>query len=439
MERSRNGLSENLHFSNRLTYFFLSEKKVSKKELKSVKSIFKDHRFDNSPYWNSTFLIPHSSPLLVERTVIFMKEYLLDEAAVFSATDHYDIIWNTTEKGLAYVECGGKKFYDHANGNVKSEETVHKVSVPKNVLDEAKEYTINFREVYERKPYFPTSSEDLLTKTYSFRPVTEKENYNFYFISDTHNNSEYASNAAAPYSDKIDFLVLGGDVPDKSDCFESIRTVFKICASVTKGEIPVINARGNHDTRGYIACDFYKYTATQNGEMFYTVRLGKIFAIVLDCGEDKTDDHKEYGYLAAFEPYRERVTEFLRDISVTKPYNKDDIVLVFCHERPDARSHGPFKEIYGTWTKYLNEIKPKAYICGHEHTCEIFEAGRQYFDTDIICEFPSIVGSQVRGNKCTTNADLEPGFTGAFYEISENSLAVSFTDDKGNSEKHIVK
>ena len=104
-----------------------------------------------------------------------MKEYLLDEAAVFAATDHYDIIWNTTEKGLAYVECGGKKFYDHANGNVKSEETVHKVSVPKNVLDEAKEYTINFREVFERKPYFPTSSEDLFSKTYAFRPVTEKK------------------------------------------------------------------------------------------------------------------------------------------------------------------------------------------------------------------------------------------------------------------------
>ena len=112
-----------------------------------------------------------------------MKEYLLDEAAVFAATDHYDIIWNTTEKGLAYVECGGKKFYDHANGNVKSEETVHKVSVPKNVLDEAKEYTINFREVFERKPYFPTSSEDSVqspkkktTTSISFRTLTTIRN-----------------------------------------------------------------------------------------------------------------------------------------------------------------------------------------------------------------------------------------------------------------------
>ncbi len=367
-----------------------------------------------------------------------MTNHLLDEAAVFVATDHYDIIWNTTVKGLAYVECGGKRFFDHANGNVKSDETVHKVSVPKDVLDNAKEYTIYFREVYERKPYFPTSSEELFSKTYAFRPVPEKESYNFYFISDTHNDAVYAPKAASYYAAGLDFLVLGGDVPDKSDCFESIRTVFKICADVTKGEIPVVNARGNHDTRGQIACDFYKYTATQNGEMFYTFRLGKIFGIVLDCGEDKTDDHKEYGGLAAFEPYRERVTEFLRDISATKPFATDDIVLIVCHERPDAPSHSPFKEIYGRWTQYINEINPAAMICGHEHKCEIHESGRSYFDTDIKCNFLTVVGSQIRGNKATINADFEPGFTGTYYEVSKNAFAVSFTDDLGNAQKQVV-
>ena len=66
-------------------------------------------------------------------------KYLIEEAVVYVAGDYYNIIWNTTEKGLAWVEICGEKYYDADNGNIKSEEFVHKVKVPQLYGKTAKE------------------------------------------------------------------------------------------------------------------------------------------------------------------------------------------------------------------------------------------------------------------------------------------------------------
>ena len=82
-------------------------------------------------------------------------DWLIEDAVVFVAGDNYNIIWNTTEKGLAWVEIDGEKFYDADNGNIKSEERVHKVVVPQKVLDAAGEYTIVYKTTVARHFVLP--------------------------------------------------------------------------------------------------------------------------------------------------------------------------------------------------------------------------------------------------------------------------------------------
>lgn len=48
-----------------------------------------------------------------------------------------------------------------------------------------------------------------------------------------------------------------------------------------------------------------------NGNTFYDFTLGDIAGIVLDCGEDKTDDHAEYGHTVACHGFRLRETRWL--------------------------------------------------------------------------------------------------------------------------------
>lgn len=358
-----------------------------------------------------------------------MESYLLDEAVVFVAGSNYDIIWNTTKQGLAWIECGGKKFYDMANGNIKSEETVHRVTIPMSVLDAAGEYSIFFRESIDRKAYFPVTGDEC-SKSYKFRPVQKGKDYKFYFIADTHNEYEDPIKAAEKYSDEIDFLMLGGDIPNDCENFDKgLRTIFRISGAIAKGEIPVISARGNHDTRGHIAPEYHRYSPLVNGEMYFTFVIGDIFGIILDCGEDKPDDHPEYGFVNCFEPYRNGVTQWLEDVAEKGEYKNYKHTLVICHERVNAHNHSLFISEYERWVKAINKIAPDAMLCGHEHVCKVFPKGARHFETDTLLEFNTIVTGQIRGNKRTTNANLPKGYCGGFFTLTSNAITVDFTND----------
>ena len=50
-----------------------------------------------------------------------------------------------------------------------------------------------------------------------------------------------------------DALLLGGDIGDSADTEEQILTVHRLAHEIAAGEIPVVYARGNHDTRGALA------------------------------------------------------------------------------------------------------------------------------------------------------------------------------------------
>ena len=63
---------------------------------------------------------------------------------------------------------------------------MHKAELPMSVLDEAKEYTVVYKKMIDRQPYFPTS-EDAREYTVSFRPVADGGDINVYHISDAHN------------------------------------------------------------------------------------------------------------------------------------------------------------------------------------------------------------------------------------------------------------
>ncbi len=368
-----------------------------------------------------------------------MDKYLLDEAVVFVAGMNYDIIWNTNAPGLAWVCCGEKKYYDHANGNIKSEETVHRVTIPMSALDEAGQYTICFRESIDRKAYFPVTGDEC-QKTYKFRPVKKNKEYKFYFLADTHNEYEDPIKAAQKYADEIDFLMLGGDIPNDCENFDKgLRTIFRISGAVAKGEIPVVSARGNHDTRGHIAPTYHRYSPLVNGEMYFTFVIGDIFGIILDCGEDKPDDHAEYGFVNCFEPYRNAVTEFIEDVAEKGEYKNYKHTFVICHERVNAGNHKSFIGEYERWVKAINKISPDAMLCGHEHTCKIFPKGQRHFETDTVIEFDTVVTGQVRGNKRTTNANLPKGYTGGFFTLTDDELKIAFTNDEHEIEsEHVI-
>ncbi len=305
---------------------------------------------------------------------------LKNTPAVFVVGNTYQIMVPVTEESLFWVEVNGKCYYDEQNGVMRSRCPVHRVSVPMPELDAAKEYTVCEREIIERATVFP-KSKDTVKITFKFRPIP-KDNVRMYVIADTHDQYEIPIRLAKEYGN-IDVLVMAGDIINHSGNLHNFDSVYKNAEGITNGEIPIIFARGNHDLRGYHAEKFDDYIPTQNGNVYYTFRLGNIWGMVLDTGEDKPDDHPEYGFTVACHKFRERETEFLKSVikNAKDEYEADGIkykVIIahnpFAYVLPD-----PFDielDMFKEWLSLIKEnIKPDIMLCGHLHEMTVSPIG----------------------------------------------------------------
>lgn len=361
---------------------------------------------------------------------------------VYAVGKDYQIAFNTTEFGIAWIECGGNTYRSSTGGLMISETLIHKITVPMEVLDAAKAYRICLRPLPERRPYFPELGA-LETHDFTFRPVDASRPVRAYMLADTHSRIEAPLRALAQYGE-IDLLIMNGDVPAESKTPEDIRAIFELTGAATKGEIPVVFARGNHDYRGRLATELPKYIGTDNGNTFFTFRIGSIWGIVLDCGEDKLDEHPEYGGMVDCHAMRLAETEFIKRVIA----NAETEYLAPGVKTRLAINHLPFptrlverngdifnieQEIFAEWTALMNEINPHMMICGHEHRMHMFEKGHP--DLRFGAEFPVVVGSGVYfgDTKCPVPEFKGASFICTGFTIDGSDIKIHATDDMGRT------
>ncbi len=346
--------------------------------------------------------------------------------AVYTVSDRYIITVAVNDHCTMWVKIGDREYYDDSNGILRTASLTHKMEVPSKVLDEVKEYTVCFRKVIERKPYFSELG-DVQTFTCSFRPISG-DNIRIYHIADAHNRVEgpvKAANAAGEH----DLLILNGDIPNHSGKIEYFAAIHCIAGEITKGEYPVIFSRGNHDTRGIYAENIQDHTPTDNGKSYYSVKAGPLWALVLDCGEDKPDTNAEYGNTICCADFRKRETEYIENIirDAQNEYLAADVKyrLIIAHVPFHLHFREPFnieEDRYAYWCKLIHdEIKPNLMLCGHIHQCKIF---KQTFE------------SEASGQPCTVIAASKPidktdNIICGSVVLFENSARIVFNDAEG--------
>lgn len=356
---------------------------------------------------------------------------------VYAVGKNYQIMVPVLRETLMWVEIGGICYYDDVNGILRSNCTTHRMTVPMGILDEAREYKICYRIVNERKPYYSDVSE-IFEYVSAFYPV-QTERPRFFHIADAHNEVEKPVAAAKAFG-KIDFLILNGDLPDHSGDIKNFTTIHRIAAEITDGEIPVVFSRGNHDMRGIYAENIAEHTPTDGGRSYYTFRLGSIWGMVLDCGEDKPDDHIEYAHTICCEAFRKRQTEFIKNVIVkaNKEYEsegvKQKIVILhdpFTEYLPDQISPVDM-ETYQAWAKLLREyIKPNAMICGHVHQAYVTNCGDELDHLGQSC--PVVVGSApgTRISLASRGVWVKDTYVGVGFEVRNDKISVDFVGNDG--------
>lgn len=346
---------------------------------------------------------------------------------VFAVGSDYQIFIPLEFEAIISIRVGEKIYYDDSNGILRSNNRMHHVDIPMCELDKACNYTVICRKMIERKPYFPTSEEPFEV-SFDFKPVMG-ENINIYHIADAHNMEDEPIAAGQYFGDELDLLILNGDIPNHSGEIANFNSIYRIAYGITKGRIPVVFSRGNHDTRGIFAEEFVCYTPNDNGKTYYTFKLGSLWGLVLDCGEDKLDSHEEYGNTVCFHNFRLKETEYIKNVinNAENEYNHYSVEhkIIICHIPFMRKNVEPFnieQELYKEWTKIICEnIKPEIIFFGHTHKCAVYEPSGEYDN----------YGYQ----NCIAVVGSEPDFTNKTFKgcgvvLGKNEPHVTFNSNK---------
>ena len=348
------------------------------------------------------------------------------DPVVYCMGDEYRIFFYTRFPSFAKIRVGGTEFDDCRCGIMRSAKGMRGITVPKSLLDECGEYTVCLDVITARVAY-GTKTVKTVEKSYAFRPVKSGAPVRAFMTGDAHGNAQRSVKAAKTFGG-FDFLIVNGDMSDKCEKTNSFEVAHNVAAELTRGEIPVVYARGNHENRGAAAELIYDYIPLRNGLTYYTFRLGSIWGLVLDCGEDKGDEHSEYGGSVRFHKFRKEQTAYMRELI-------DDAQNAFAAPGVEHRvvvSHIPFirdmnktftieNETYAEWAKLMFEIKPDALLSAHMHTYEIMRPGSPHARFPAPC--PTVVGTECR--------DGYLGATGLTFD--KKGITVDFVRSDGKT------
>ncbi len=343
--------------------------------------------------------------------------------AVYAVRDRYIIIVAVNAPCTMWAKVGEQEFFDDSNGILRTASLTHKVEIPLSLLNECKEYTLCFRKVIERKPYY-SELEDVETFSCTFRPLPN-DNIRIFHIADAHNRID-GPVSAADKAGEHDLLILNGDIPNHSGDIKYFAAIHCIAGEITKGQYPVIFSRGNHDMRGIYAEQIADHTPTDNGRSYFSVNLGPLWALVLDCGEDKPDTNVEYGHTICCADFRRRQTEYIKSVceSAENEYSAPGVhyKLIISHIPFSLHYNPPFnieEDRYADWCKTVKEnISPDLMLAGHIHSCKVLrKEDDESHPCDVVTASKPIKGSE----------DIVCGS----IVLSENTAFIKFIDSQG--------
>lgn len=319
------------------------------------------------------------------------------------------VMWITNRNTTATVEYGPvggelKSAFSSHDGLIDANERVHKVTLRDLQPSATYRYRVVSREIVNLRNWRNVFGETVTSEFSQFR-VTDKAQpaFSFLVLNDIH-----GAPATLPELLKVagpqpyELVVLNGDILTSIETEDQIVAMLRQTATDFSTKIPLLWVRGNHETRGQIARQLPAYLGLPNNRYYFTCDQGPIHFIVLDAGEDKVDDHREYNGLADFYRYRREQGEWLKAAVQTEAFRRAKYRVVLVHmpfplgyseEAMRKAEKGGFlgmADAFANFGPTLDAAGVDLMISGHTHRAAIIqaEAGRH--------QYPILIGG---GNK----------------------------------------
>jgi acid phosphatase type 7 len=157
------------------------------------------------------------------------------------------------------------------------------------------------------------------------------ESISFVSFSDLHEQSKIYEELSAQIPwEEMDLAVYDGDLLNSTIGPDQVTRAI-LGLPTGNRELPRIFVRGNHETRNESARLLDDWLLPENGHWYQAFTLGNTFFIVLDSGEDKPDNDKEYSGLVDFSAYHLQQAQWLEAVLASQEFKAAQYQVVLLH------------------------------------------------------------------------------------------------------------
>ena len=342
----------------------------------------------------STTLADHTDlPAVEEENHLVVGPYLQN-----IGTTEITIMWITHKNCFSWVEYGAgtytsKREFGYNNGLIEANNRINKITLTKLNPGAEYKYRVVSTEVLGYKGSKVEFGATITSAMFGFKtPAVNEEEFKMVIFNDIHDRPQiipqllYRHGYTGNTRD-YDFVVFNGDCFDwVTDEKQMVDHLLKPSVDIFASEFPFILTQGNHECRGSFSRHIPKYFAYPEHKYYYSFTRGPVHFLILDSGEDKTDDSVEYGGLSAFDRYREVQKKWLEKEIETEAFKKAPFRVLLIHISPwhSGDWHGTMhcREVFGP---ILNKAKIDIQISGHTHRYATHDA-------DATHNFPIVIG-----------------------------------------------
>lgn len=299
-------------------------------------------------------------------------------------TNEMTVMWLTNVPARSWVEYGTdpsnlKRARTFLEGEMVANNTINRIHLTDLEPGTKYYYRAVSQEITRYSSYYKEFGDTVRTELKSFTTWSDnKKDFRVIVYNDLHSNMNMFRKLHSLVDSKpYDLVIFNGD------CFDDVEVENDIVGrlqaytpAIRSDEVPSIFIRGNHETRGEYSPLLWNYLGRMQDHSYSAFSLGDTRFVLLDCGEDKPDDHWVYYDMNDFTQHRQDQADFLKKEIKSKQFKKAK-KRVLIHHIPlfgegMAKEYTPCTDL---WVPIIEKAPFNASLNAHTHRFEIIEKG----------------------------------------------------------------
>lgn len=239
-------------------------------------------------------------------------------------------------------------------------------------------YRVCAQEIIDYRAYSKTFGHTARTPFYTFKlPSAETTDFTALIMNDLHENREVIE-AMSRLAREIphDFVIFNGDcLPEPIDRPYAMKHIHILADAFRSAEVPTFFIRSNHEIRNAYSAGMPTLFDNPGGNTYGAFSWGDTRFVLLDCGEDKPDDHWVYYGLNDFSGFRREQADFLRREISSKPFKRAKRRVLINHI-PIWGNTDKYQPCRDMWAPILSKAPLDVAIGAHTHRYEVTPEGK---------------------------------------------------------------